>query len=307
MTPEHTPKEVIGFLDATRLLSEDEAIILSRNSIKLVNDAGVRDSAPVHYEGLNYLSEIYQPIQAGTLVTDEFKAAAKALQATPDATPWTTYPLITVINHLDNTRFTETVNVARLIANDALPLYSYRARSTRGGEQVITGLDTLIKGMVDKIGINPVGAVIYGDGEAMTIRDSGLNARTHFDRYGPASFDQRGEAALSLIQMSVSQAFIESRYRITEASDGRVELVLRIGTQPDLQTTLLELIDLVESHHLHLRYTYDGIATGEMGSVFSVVDDKYDHVLDLTGERSLDMAVHNAYLAATELWNNLDR
>jgi len=309
--PERDHHGAIGFLEATRQLAEDDGLVLSRNRVQLIHDEKAVYVTPVHYEGLNFLSEVYQPITPGTLVTSEFQnAASEAMSETGDK-PWITYPLMTVINHSTDVRFTETVNVAKLINEDTLPVYSLPARSTQGGELLTLGVSTLIKRMAWQVGVNPVGAVVIEDGGAHTVEETGLRIWTHLPSLdkegevtpGEPTFDPRGLGALSLLQMDIAQMFMSNRHRVTENTNGRVEVVVRVGTQPDLQTVLLSLIDLVESNYLRLYYTNDEIATGEIGSVFKVVDDSFTTMFSLSGERSIDMAAYNAYLAAVEIFN----
>jgi hypothetical protein len=182
------------------------------------------------------------------------------------------------------------------------------------------GFSGLIKDLAQAVGMNPVGMVIVEDGGAHTVEEAGLYSQTHlpvqreatlseskggdWDEY-EMELDHRGSAALSLMQMNAAQTFISSRHRVTEGVNGRVEVVVRVMTQPDLQTLMLSLIDLVESKHMRLEYTNEGIVTGEIGSVLSVVDAKGERLFSLSAERTLDMAVLNAYLAAEALFPEL--
>ncbi len=297
--PEFSPElPQVGFLDMTRQLAEDDSLILLRNKVRHMRDGQQIDQAAVHYEGLNYLSEIYRPITPGKLVTDEFRSAARVVAAESDTTPWATYPLLTVIHHGTGQYVTQKVDVAKLIAEDKLQVYSMPARSSMKGEMLSLGFDGLIKNLAQVVKVNPVGMVVVEDGGAHTVDETGLYSRTHLPTQGEHTFDHRGVSALSLMQMNAAQTFIENRHRVTEDAHGRVEVVVRVMPQPDLQTLMLELIDMVEAQHMRLEYRFDGIATGEIGSVFSVVDQNGELVFSLSAERTLDMAVLNAYLAA---------
>ncbi|MGH7218206.1 MAG: hypothetical protein ACREGE_02050 [Candidatus Microsaccharimonas sp.] len=299
INPEFGPElPQVGFLDMTRQLAEDDTLIVSRNKVRHFRGGQQIDQALVHYEALNYLSDIYRPISPGKLVTEEFRAAARAMAAESDTTPWSTYPLLTVIHHATGKYATQKVDVAKLIADDRLQVYSIPARSTVRGEMLSLGFDGLIKNLAQVVEVNPVGMVVVEDGGAHTVDETGLYSRTHLPAQSEMTFDRRGPSALSLMQMSAAQTFIENRHRVTENADGRVEVVVRVMPQPDLQTLMLELIDMVESRDMRLEYKLDGIATGEIGSVFSVVNQNGELLLSLSAERTLDMAVLNAYLAA---------
>lgn len=299
INPEFSPElPQVGFLDMTRQLAEEDRLIVSRNKVRHFRGDQQIDQAPVHYEGLNYLSDIYHPVTPGRLVTEEFRMAARATAAESEATPWTTYPLLTVIHHGTGKYVTQKVDVAKLIADDRLQVYALPARSTVRGEMLSLGFNGLIKNLAQVVGVNPVGMVVVEDGGAHTVDETGLYSRTHLPTQDEIAFDRRGGSALSLMQMNTAQTFIENRHRVTEGADGRVEVVVRVMPQPDLQTLMLELIDMVEARYMRLEYKLDGIATGEIGSVFSVVDQHGELIMSLSAERTLDMAVLNAYLAA---------
>lgn len=300
ISPENELHGVEGFLEATRQLVEDDGLVLTRNRVQLIHEGKAIYVTPVHYESLNYLSHIYQPLARGKLVTSEFQDAAKLAARDNADTASDLYPLITVINHTTDMYVTDVVDVAQLIADDELPVYSVPARSKKHGEMITVGMSSYVKGLAGKVGVNPVGVVVIEDGGAHTVEETGLQGWTHL-----LDAQTRDAEALSMLQKDITRILEGSRHRVTDQSDGRVEIVVRVGTQPDLQTLVLSLIDLVESHHMRLYYTNDEIATGEVGSVFTIVDDSFTPILRLAGERSLDMAAYNAYLAATEIFKEL--
>lgn len=299
----------VGLLEVVRGLDEGDWLILSRNQARHMRHFEQIDKTAVHYEDLNYLSDIYRPISPGKLVTDEFKEAATSLARYNTALEnKETYPLITVINDRTEDEVTEVIDVASLIAADKLPVYQLPARSTRGGEMVKLGYSTLIRNMAQRAGLGPIGLMAVDEEGSYTIDDIGIDHFMHL----PASkrgayegdpqmeYDRRGSIALALLQLDTARTFDASTFAVTEVETASPHLVVRIATQPDLQTIMLQLVDLVESHNLQLVYSNSGIATGEIGSVFSVADDTGNAMVTLSEDRTLDMALNNAYLYARE-------
>src|SRR5690606_18269092 len=116
--------------------------------------------------------------------------------AESDATPWATYPLLTVIHHATGRCATQKVNVAKLITEDRLQVYSMPARSTVGGEMLSLGFSGLIKDLAQTVGVNPVGMVVVEDGGAHTVDETGLYSRTHLPAKGDDVVDRRGVSAV---------------------------------------------------------------------------------------------------------------
>jgi hypothetical protein len=310
LSPEVNPHGAIGFLEVARRLGERDALVLSRNRVQVIRNQGVVQTQPVHYEGLNFLTQVYQPISVGALVTDEFRSAALKAESEKDALPPEMYPLMTVINHTTEQRLTRPVNVAGLLVQGELPVYSVPARHANGGEMLRLGMSTFIKRMAGQVGVNPVGAVVIEDGGVHTIEEMGPSIWTHLPTRRAEQFsdeplfDPRSMAALALLQMDIATAFAHNRHTVTKNENGRTEVVARVVTQPDLQTLLLSLIDMVEAKGLRLHYRNEGIATGEMGSAFGLADQSFLVVYDLSAEPTVDMAAYNAYLAASEIFND---
>lgn len=313
ISPEYEQNGTVGFLEVVAHLTQDDGLVLGQGYVRRVHEGRVVREMSVHYEGLEHLSESYRQPDQGKLVTDEFQVAAEQILSEKSRKPQSTYPLMTVINNETEERITEVMDIARLIDRGELPVYARVNESAKSGEELSLGVVSLIEKMALKVGLNSRGVVIIDDSDAHQI-DTAVRVReSHFSMHNghypvndEPDIDRRGVAMLSLLQMDLAQAFIGSRHRITDKIDGYVEAVLRLTTRPDMQTMLLELIDGAESHHMHLHYNRGMTLMDEEGSTFTLVDDTYSLRYGLATERTLDMAVYNAYLVAVDIFKRMD-
>lgn len=310
-SPEYQPRNAMDFFEATRQLPDGDGFLLSRNRIQLIHKGRVELEKPVHYEGLNYLSDIHRPIDPDRIVTDEFKVRIiDSVLREQGETPQTTYPLMTVINQATGAHVSETVNVAKLIKEHSLPVY---ARDTIQGDEVLSlGISTLAKIIARRAGVNPVGAVIVENNKVHDVEDVIPRIWRRSDSFedhdsidNGLNFNPRGAESLSLLQMDIAQDFIESPNRVTQGVDGRVEVAYHMTGQPDMQTLLLGLIDLVESRHMHLFFTHIHLSNGEEESVFKVVGNHLEELFILSSAQTLDIAVYNARLKASNIFNEV--
>ncbi len=290
---EREPEPVIGFQEATVQLEEGDGLILSRNRVGLFRGGEIVSHVPVHYEHLTRASEMRRPVSSGNMVTHEFQDAAAQLIGMTDLFAGVKYPLLTVINHATENRFTETIDAARLIAQERLPVYGLPARSTEGGTMASLGVSALIRNLAQRVEVNPNTAIVIDDDSAHTIEEVGLGIWTHLPKQ---STSPRKPSDLLQLQEDLGYMIDVNRHRVSEPAHDRSEIVVRLATQPDLQTILIELIDSIELRNMHLMYTNDFIATGEVGPTFLLLNDTFEYQRTLSQENTLGMAVYNAYL-----------
>jgi len=317
-TPEFEHEGVVGFLEVTRRTGVGSLLLLSRDSVEVIGDDGHK-KYPVHYDGLNYLAEQSDSMNRYTrLVTDEFKGAAEQLVAASEHEPLGT-PVIVVINHQTEVTIEQPLDVAALIAEGVLPVYSTKARSTKGGELITIDIGQYVKQLVSKVGVGPIGAYILESfdeeddrySEALSLSEAGLNSTTFLPDKGKVVdgdddivIDPRSEAALLIMQLNLSRHLAESIFSYGE-EHASVRLALRVASQPDMKQVALALIDLVEKRYLKVQYRRDMIVTGQEGHIFSVVDaTTVEELYELSREFSLDTALHNAYIRAQSLLQN---
>ncbi|MGV9002004.1 MAG: hypothetical protein ACOH18_03565 [Candidatus Saccharimonadaceae bacterium] len=319
-SPEYQSRNVIGLFEAAKDLFDGDGLVLFRNRFQLIHQGEVAHEAPVHYEGLNGLTDTERPIDPDRIITDRFRRGVleRALREQGE-TPEATYPLMKIINHDTGEPVSVPVNVMELIKEGALPVY---ARSTRENDELVSlGISTLVKIIAQRVGINPVGAVVIEKGKAYDVEDAipRFWIASPFDEDDRVDvdvdlvvddqldFDWRGTTALLLLQMEID-AFIDNQNRIIQEADdqnvgGRIEIVYHLASQPDMQTVVLELIDLIEESHMHLYFAHERGPNGEEQSVFKVVDDNFLEIFNLSCEPTLDIALYNARLVASDVFN----
>jgi hypothetical protein len=318
---------VKSFADIARSLDDGETLWLSRNKVTFVADGLVYDQYPVHYEDLNYLSEIYQPALLGNDVTEQFREASnlylyeKSLEARVAKRPEAqNYPLLTVVNHRTGQKVTEPVAIAQLIHDRRMLLHSIPRRTRGGGKEIIADMNLLVKQLAAQVGVGPIGTLcIDQNGFAMHPIDTELQTRVHFspmvmssagELHGVPFYDTAaiendwwGQDALTLIQYEIAQTFAANPFR-TEGKGGSArknEVTLHVASQTDMQVTMLSLIDTVEAYGGRLCYRRDMLETGIEGSFLTVVNELGQEVELLSAELDLDTSIYNAHLKAKHL------
>jgi hypothetical protein len=291
-----------GFLEVTYQLGEDESLLMTHDQVYFMRDSRLINRIPVHYKGLNFLSDIYRPEDRRSLVvSDEFHEAATQRMAVEG-----TYPSLTVVNEATGVNKTRTINVAELLRFDEVPVYSGRARTQAGGEVLTFGIETLIKRMAADVGINPIGAMIVNHQDARTIDESGLEGTTFLSRDNVSEDERgnriRGTEVIEKMQTDVSSSFAASPYCIIDDREGRPEVIVHLASQPLLEAVVKSLVSMVEERGVYLLYRRDVIATEEVGSVFDLVDGDLKMYKRLSGEPNLDMAIYNAYREAQRVF-----
>lgn len=300
----------IGFFDAIQALHPDDALIVSRNRVYHVHDLVITKTVPVHYDELNHLSSMQTLHLDDELISsEEFHEGISKLPKNNDV-----YPRLTVINTSSDKipPFTLSMNVAELIQHDNVRIYSAPARVNGGGEQLTLGIGALVNEMADIVGVtaNPM---IIGEERAHTVEELGLESKTFLPKAqkivlgNERVIHPRGVKAINRLQADLTALLSRSPYATTSDSDGAIEVTLRIGSQPNLDTLMLDLIDLVEEKQFRLVYTYEEIATEELGHVFSLIDDESRLVGELAGEVHLDMAVYNAYITVQDVLDSFKK
>jgi hypothetical protein len=306
-SPEHTPRPVSSFFELVEQLPEGDGLVLSQDRVHLFHKGKIAHEVPVHYEGLNYLSEVYRPLSPDKVVTDDFEAAVAQTLREQGETPQRTYPFMTIVNHSTNESITETINVAKLVDQDMLPIYS--RTTSEGREALSVGINTLAKIMAQKVGVNPIGAVVIENGRAQAVEDivpttwTRPSTRIDEDLAGDTwDTDSHNATALDALQLDTALAFHISRHKVrTGTEDGRAEVVFRMASPPDLQELLFTVIDLVELHGKHLYFERKKLLNNEEGPVFTILDKNFELYSNLSDGRMLDMAIYNAYLAAPDI------
>lgn len=314
ISSEHEPGGPISFQEAAERLSENDGLILARDSIRVVHEGRVIREILAHYEDLTRNTQESDGSHRGKLITGAFRAAALDTLSEMGSRPRSTYPLMRVINNEEEERqATEVMDIAQLIAMNLLPVYAREDTSTKSGEELSLDMSVVMRDMAARVGLDPAKVVLIDDSEArpldglIRVRETHPSAQPNeFPESDELSIDRRGEAMLSLLQMDLAKVFATHRHKITDGIEGHVEVVLRLTNQPDLQATILSLIDLVEYHHLNLHYSKGMTLIDEEGATFTLVDDSFALRFGLATEKTLDMAVYNAYLAAVEIFRRMD-
>ncbi len=306
---EFEPQAKLSFVDVARELSEDKGMFLSHHSAKIVDQYSVVEEIPIHYKDLNGVIE-KGAIRLGKGINGQLFEAARRLLAEekhPKVGP--AYPILSVVNHATGATESRVIDIPELIVRGKLPVYSAPSRSKNGGELITADFSPLAEDLAYIVGIEPEAAIINDRNESLFLTSAHLVSRLHlkksYDIEGydcPVEINTRGAAALSLLQMQVAQEFAESRHRLVHTSGGKVEVELRVETRPDIQTYLLELIDVARDHDMQLYYHKDYIATGELGHVLAMVDKDNREVASLAGGSMLHSVVYDAYHAAVKMF-----
>ncbi len=312
---EYEPTRPIDFLEASKGLEEGEGLVLSRQRASLVSGEGIvyGDSA-IEYKNLNFISDIYRVPTGGELITDgPLVDAAHRMSGNHDTMPGATYPFLIVVNDETDARVAVHVDVATLISQGRLPVYSTKARSRGGGEMLTLDMESLARALAGKVGMGPGGVVVkekYGYG-AESMREAVPSVQVHLAREAGAalaldaqtrlSLADRDEKALALLQLKAADMFMDSHNRAKDDLNGAVHVELRLLQQPDLNTTIIDLINWAEVRGGRIMYRYDWLETGVEGPTFWLVDRDNRHIHTLSADNELDLAIHNAYLMAKAL------
>jgi len=303
---EHERLDVANFQDVVQDLPDDEGLFMSRNTVRHAKVGLIGEAEDVHYEGIDDVPVGDYRID-GALVTGEFHDVARWVLSDPDyARQGPAYPRITVINNTTGAYVSRIIDVAELIIHDSLPIYSRPEQFPGESEVLYADFMPLIRTLINDVGVQPDRSIVLRGRGAQPLHDIDPSTETRLAQTFEVTEDveavyavkPRGEAALNLLQMDTAQAFMASSYRRRDTYPGSVEVVLQVGTKPDLQTLLLAMIDVIELRGERLYLYKDIVATGEIGFVLTIVDNEFRLVEELSRESSLDIAIYNAYRAA---------
>lgn len=297
----------IGFQELDQLLDDGEGLILSRNKARYFRGDSATESFPIHYEDIAPWWYSTEPRYPGEDVTKEFSDAAKTVMSFKRVMAPMMYPKLTVINDATDQGLVATLDVAAMIADERISVYSSRARSRRGGERITLALGSVIYDLAKEAGVESQPLILdeYG---ASAISEIDIDVQRTFPKIaheGEPDISPRGDSALGLLQMDVSLQAIKSVLRSSRAKDSRLELTARVGSLPDLHVHLLDMIDTIESHGWHLYYGKGDVYTEEMGSMFLLLDEHYRLLSRLSEDTSLPLAVYNAYLQVMEQFRGI--
>jgi len=307
---EYEPLAVANFRDVAYQLPDGEGLFLSRNTVYHVRRGVMSIPQPVHYEAIDDLT-IEGRSSLGKLVSEEFREVALWVYSDERHSPReSAYPLITVINNTTGAVTSLSVDVAELILQGYISIYAKPSRECDEEDILSTDLTTLIEDLIKEVGVEPDQALLTARDGVRSLRDIDLTSEASLRRAVETSSPEsamlsvhpRGEAALNLLQTSVSRAFAASKYKGRETERSNNEVVLQVQARPDLQALVLMLIDMIEARG-ELLYCHRELSTsGEKEFVISVVSRKLQVIEELTREASLDIALYRAYRRAWEIF-----
>jgi len=305
---EREPVPTVSLFEAVGRLRENEGFLLSHNQLQLVKDVDLDRVSGVTYDALNAAPEILHP-PARKLVTHEFFEAAKRLVAGDKYIKESpAYPVLSVINHDTGAVESRVIDVAELIVQDVLPIYSMPARVVNGGELLMADLSQFTKNLAQEVGCDPETAVVVSEGRIMEFKDALPITRTYLRKenspgadIGHFDMDPRGEATLNFLQMNVARAFNQHASRNQHISRGIGGVELEVMPRPDIKSMILGLIYLVQSYDLELYLTKDEVLNSEECFIFMIVNKEMEEVAGLSADTSLTAAVHDAFTALQEI------
>ena len=313
MSFEFQSQDKVPFVDIIPSLSEGEEIVLTRTDVTSVSSHRQYQNQPVHYEGLERYVNVNNNTYTGDDITDAFFDVTKASDLLVDRTITAHYPRLQVIHDSTYNAAEEIVDVARLVQQGRLPIYSSNARSTRGGKMFTVGVKSLIYDLARNVGVNPNRSVVVKKGGPVTIDEAGLDVqqmvgqKTAFQEVNstPGS-TPINEDSLILLQMEVMKQFKERSPHPSTKYDTRPMVSLSLTEIPHIKFLVNSMINVVEERHLKLMLARDFVETGMDGYVFSIVGDNlFAPPTFLSAERSFGMAAYRGYLAVESTIRNM--
>lgn len=312
-TNEHEPTPAKDMVEVVRYLSEGEGVLLGRNTLQVIDADNQLRALNIHYEGLNEPTPTRGPLNGKPVMYEFYKTAAPLSREAHFLQYGPAYPVLSVINNLTGEAASTVVDVAKLITDEVLPIYARQARTKGGGDEMLSvDLSVVAGSLIEEIGYTPEDVVVF-DGRSIIECDDALPETRAFIRKNHTigaevdsfQIDPRGDTALSIVQMDVAQSFLHHVGRDPELAIGNVEVALRVGPRPDMQTIMLSLIDCVESCGGRLYLTKSEIATQQEGYEFAILDKDLEVVVSLSGDFSLMTATYDAYNRVRELFPGL--
>lgn len=304
---ESRPKQ--SYVDIVNNLRYGEGLLLARDHVNYIRTDGVATTVPVHYEDLNSETRPRR-LPIGRPVTSEFIETARRLtKDTRYVRMSPVYPILSVINYRTEAPESRVIDIAQLIADSELEVYSSAVRTDPEGELLSLDFTELVEDMIQTTGDNPNDVLIIGRDKATALRDINIVSRTIIRKNYSASEEvesialpHRGDTVLSLLQMSSAEKLIASGYRAAEKISDTAEISFRIIKKPDMQRMMVSLIKLVDLQRYYLFCTKEITEIGEVCTKLSIRDDKNVEIALLAEDASLDAAVYNAYHIARELF-----
>ena len=313
MSFEFQSQDKVSFADIIPNLNEGEGLILSRTEVTSVLPSYRYQDQPVHYAGLDDYLKVNSESNGATDIYTEFIEAASGsnLLSNPETTAH--YPRLQVVHDATYNAAEEIIDVARLVQQGRLPIYSSNARSTRGGKIFTVGMKSLIYDLARDVGVDPARSVVIEGGGAATLDEVGFEIQQTVGQ--EAEFqdfeDTRGqvptrEDLLMLLQMEVMKQFKERSPRAVRGPETRPMVILSLTEIPDIKFLVSSMINAVEQRRLKLVLERDSVDTGVQGYVFSVAGDNvFASPKLLSAERSFGMAAYNGFLAVESTIRNM--
>lgn len=301
MQAEFTTVSRVGFNEIMHHLPDENPVTLSHDSVGFIIDGDRVLEMPTHYEELEVFAEVNDTPRGGEDVAGEFEDDALSITRVL-AGNRVDFPLLRVVNDTTHHPHEEAIDVARLISEHKLSVYSTHARVRGGGEMLRIGLQPLMHVMAEGVGVSSRRATIVQDGDASPLDQGGFGdmhvvmRRPHTEIEQLLAASARGVGALALLQDAANRGFKQSQYRVpTSAEQPRV--VLPIVEMPDVKFLLMAMMSAVKEKQVKLLYQRDEVETGVEGYVFSVASSENLRMSRIvSAERSFGLAAFNGYL-----------
>lgn len=289
----------------SQLKDSGDGLLLSRNRAQLVYGGRVDDKRhEVHYEDI-HLNTSAPEVPKGKNITDRMRAAAYVVAHDRErAENQLMYPVLEVKNRDTGAYTKATLDVARLILDDNVPIYSQREPDGTGDEHIVFDTTHLLQMLAGQVGVDPLRAILQRGTDAWTLANNPLMIMITLKQKHVLEneefylgVDSRDAAVLRLLQLEVAERIRDGPffYKHPRWSEYVTNASIEVAPEPDMQSVILELIDEVE-HRGEKVYVAGDLKHEEKGVGVYFAHPELKETFHAASDTSLTMALYKAYL-----------